>query len=1060
MAQRRNLFSRLTSLFRSGPIVKRKVRGFDSASVRSSALDIFRKSASSVYGNALNTYGQYDRLSRYADFSEMEYCLHGDTKIAVPGGYKTIKELADEYGLDQEFVVYSYDHNKRKVVPALGKQARKTRTDHAWKVVFENGQEIVGTANHRLMKRDGTFCKIEDLLAGDSLMPFVRKDFYANDESSDGYRWIYQVTDGYITEHKLIAEWAAGRELEENECVHHVNYKKWDNRPENLRIMTSADHTALHNNQDKWSESNSKWIENFKKQHSAWMRENNPAERVDITFGRILETCERVGFNLYRVCEAFDTDPNAIKRRLRDNGYEDFTTFARAYNPGWKSDSHDNRGDKNPRFKMDVTYQKICDRYAPGKTLKSIANDLDVSPTPILNRLRTEGFNTYTEFTSNYNNHKIQSIEYYGVIDLYDLTVDGYKNFATDSVISHNTPEIASALDIYADESVAKDDKGYSLHIYSENNKIQKILEELFYDTLNIEFVLRAWVRNLCKYGDFFLLNDVSDKYGIINAHPIPVNEITREEGYDPNNPFAVRFRWETEGNQELENWQVTHFRLLGNDAFLPYGQSVIEPARRIWRQLILAEDAMLVYRVIRSPERRVFYIDVGAASNDDIPNIMEQARTTLKAQEVLDKNTGRVDLRYNPWSVDIDYFLAVRGTETGTKIDTLPGGQNTTAIDDVEYIQRKLFAALKVPKAYLGFEEALSSKANLASEDVRFARSINQIQQVVVSELNKMAAIHLAAHGYDGEDLIDFSLQLSNPSTMAVQQKLELWRTKFEIAGTKPEGMFSKRFIYKHILNLTDEQIDEIEDDEISEIQRMVKLEQMGAPGEEGGGGGFGGGGGGGDFGGGGEDFGGDDLGGEDLGGGDDLGGDEGGDDEGGGDEEEDLFAADEEEDRPLLQDTEDTITLTLDEDEGLPVRQRSQASRVKHNRQRRRHGSGASQNNMPDIAKMLHHDNESYTDLYDKRFQRHPLEGGQPLKNPFKLEVDMAPGMRKQMLELDRMEKRRRRLDRETQSSVSSFSRYISNSKASSIIAEAEGILAEADKEKPFTLEEEDDE
>ncbi len=611
------------------------------------------------------------------------------------------------------------------------------------------------------------------------------------------------------------------------------------------------------------------------------------------------------------------------------------------------------------------------------------------------------------------------------------------------------TPEIAAALDIYADETVAKDDKGYSLHIYSENPKIQGILEELFWDTLNIEFTMRAWVRNLCKYGDFFLLNDVSEKYGIINAIPIPVNELTREEGYDPNNPFAVRYRWETEGNQVLENWQVTHFRLLGNDAFLPYGQSIIEPARRIWRQLILAEDAMLVYRVIRSPERRVFYIDVANAPADDIPNILEQARTTLKTQEVVDKDQGRVDLRYNPWSVDIDYFLPVRGTETGTKIDTLPGGVNTTAIDDVEYIQRKLFAALKVPKAYLGFDEALSSKANLAQEDVRFARTIEVIQQVIVSELNKMAAIHLAAHGYEEDDLIDFVLQLSNPSTMAVQQKLELWRTKFEIAGTKPEGMFSKRFIYKHILNLTDEQINEIEEDEIRELQRSAKLEDLGAPGgdEEGG---FGGGGGG--FGGGGGDeFGGEELGGEEDLGGEELGGEEGGE-EGGAEEEpeEDLFASDEEE-KPILTDDEDEIKVTLDEDEDKPVRQRSQISRYKHNRQRLRHASGASQNAMPKLADMLHHKNPSFTDINDKRFQRHPTLGGHPQRNPFKLEGDgkeMSDAFKDQVLQLDRMERHRRRIDRDLRQRITSFERDISNKKSSSLLAEG------------FTIEEDEDE
>ena len=407
------------------------------------------------------------------------------------------------------------------------------------------------------------------------------------------------------------------------------------------------------------------------------------------------------------------------------------------------------------------------------------------------------------------------------------------------------TPEIASALDVYAEETAATDEHGHCLHIHSENPKIKQLLEDLFLDTINVEFNLTSWVRNLCKYGDFFLFNDLSPEHGVINVLPIPVNEIEREEGFDPQDPMAVRYRWVTQGNQVLENWQITHFRLLGNDAFLPYGSSVLESARRIWRQLILVEDAMLVYRVVRSPERRVFKIDVGNVPPEDIPNYMEQVQSTLKRAQVVDKNTGRVDLRYNPLSVDEDYYLPVRGSESGTTIDTLAGGQNATAIEDVEYIQKKLFAALKIPKAYLGYDEGLGAKATLAQEDIRFSRAINKIQRTVISELNKVAIIHLYTYGFEGEDLLDFSLSLSNPSTVAQQQKLELFRSRFEIAGNAPEGMVDRNFLRKTILGLTDKQIDEIErgkmEDKLIDLQiEEAKLPEPGEGGEddEGGGG------------------------------------------------------------------------------------------------------------------------------------------------------------------------------------------------------------------------------
>lgn len=427
--------------------------------------------------------------------------------------------------------------------------------------------------------------------------------------------------------------------------------------------------------------------------------------------------------------------------------------------------------------------------------------------------------------------------------DVYNSTLSAYGAFDRMSRYSdfsemESTPEIASALDIYAEETVSSDDKGKVLHIHSENRKIQEILEDLFYDTLNVDFNLVMWVRNLVKYGDFFLFNDISPEYGVINTYPISITEMEREEGFDPSDPSACRFRWITNGNQTLENWQISHFRLLGNDAFLPYGSSVLESARRIWRQLIMMEDAMLVYRVIRAPERRVFYIDVGNTPPENIADYMEQAQTNLKRNQVVDKNNGKVDLRYNPLSVDEDYFLPVRGGETGTKIDTLAGGQNTAAIEDVQYIQKKLFAALKIPKAYLGYDEDTGAKATLAQEDIRFSRTINRIQKTVISELNKLAMIHLYCHGFEGEDLIDFTLNLTNPSSTAQQQKLQLISTKFEIAGKAPEGMVDRTWIRKNIIGLTNEEIESIKEGkkadkkEDAEVEAASKGDEAGAAG------------------------------------------------------------------------------------------------------------------------------------------------------------------------------------------------------------------------------------
>ena len=406
---------------------------------------------------------------------------------------------------------------------------------------------------------------------------------------------------------------------------------------------------------------------------------------------------------------------------------------------------------------------------------------------------------------------KNQSAVYSNAMSAYG-TYDRMARYSDFSEMEY-TPEIASALDIYSEESVSADEAGKTLHIFSDNPKIQKILTELFYDTINVEFNMSSWVRNLVKYGDCFLFNDVHPKHGVINCFPLPISEVEREEGFDPNDPMAVRFRWVTQGNQVLENWQVSHMRLLGNDAFLPYGASVLEPARRIWRQLILLEDAMLVHRIVRAPGRKVFYIDVGNVPPEEVASYMEQAQTSLKRSSIVDKQTGRVDLRYNPLSVDEDYFIPVRGGDSGTKIDPIAGDTIAGETQDVEYIQKKLFAALKIPKAYLGYDEGLGAKATLSQEDIRFSRTIARIQRTVLSEMNKLAIVHLYCNGFSDEDLLDFKLMLSNPSTIAQQQKLELYNTRFTTAQSAmtTAGLVDRTWVQKNILRLTESEIKEI---------------------------------------------------------------------------------------------------------------------------------------------------------------------------------------------------------------------------------------------------------
>ncbi|OUW01679.1 MAG: hypothetical protein CBD16_05280 [Betaproteobacteria bacterium TMED156] len=369
------------------------------------------------------------------------------------------------------------------------------------------------------------------------------------------------------------------------------------------------------------------------------------------------------------------------------------------------------------------------------------------------------------------------------------------------------TPEIASALDIYADEMTTYSALTPMLSVDCENEEIKAILQSLYSSVLNVEHNLFAWCRTMCKYGDYFLYLDIDDKLGVTSVIGLPTREVERLEGEDKQNPNYVQFQWNSAGIT-FENWQMGHFRILGQDKYNPYGTSVLEPARRIWRQLTLLEDAMMAYRIVRSPERRAFYIDVGNIPPQDVEQYMQKVMTTMKRNQVVDSSTGRVDLRYNPLSVEEDYFIPVRG-QSSTKIEPIAGGKYTGDIEDVKYLRDKLFSALKIPAAYISSdgEKSVEDKTTLAQKDIRFARTIQRLQRSVISELEKIGIIHLYTLGYREEDLVSFRLNLNNPSKIAEMQELEHWKTKFDIVGSATEGFFSKQWLAKKLFSMSDEE-------------------------------------------------------------------------------------------------------------------------------------------------------------------------------------------------------------------------------------------------------------
>ena len=843
-------------------------------------------------------YYEPTRLASVYDFESMEYSLFGETKIATPNGFITIKELADK-GRDYEFITYAYDHNLKKVVPAKAYNAHYTRDEMTYKITFDDNSYIIATHGHRLLKRDGVFCVVEELQIGDSMMPFYRKSFYDN----QNYNWVYTCNkdeghNGWVKEDSLLSE-LSSKELD-NINVIASKIIPWD-----LLVKVAKEEKSMKN------------------------------------------VSSVLGISIYE-----------LDSKIKVGGFNDWATFMKAYG-------------------LDVSNEKI----------KQKENDEVLV------------------------NHKIISIEPYGVVPVYDLTVPGYKNFATDTIFSHNTPEIGAALDIYAEESTTANEDGHMLQIYSESKRIKSVLTDLFNNVLDINTSLPMWTRNTAKFGDNFVFLKLDPEKGVVGCNQLPNIEIERlEPGSTDKSPAygemssenqSMKFRWKNK-QMEFQPWEIAHFRILGDDRKLPYGTSLLEKARRIWKQLLLAEDAMLIYRTSRAPERRVFKVFVGNMDDNDVEAYVQRVANKFKREQIVDSKTGNVDMRYNQMAVDQDYFVPVRDPSQASPIETLAGAcisldtripllngktlelseiikewdngnrdlwvyscnpengdlapglitwagitrrdakvlkitldngeQITTTPDhkfvhrydgfveaqnlkvgdslmpfyrkqesnqiwnintlnwsyitqpnetkyetlekdwevldvdsfnnhkivsieiltetmdtgtitvdgneiyhnyhtfaiesgifiknsnlgeiaDIEYIQKKLVTALRIPKTFLGFEDVAGEGKTLALQDIRFARTINRIQKCMISELNKIAIIHLFLLGFEDE-VSNFTLGLTNPSTQSDLLKIDVWKEKIGLyrdavadpgTGISP---VSATWAKKHIFGFSDEEI------------------------------------------------------------------------------------------------------------------------------------------------------------------------------------------------------------------------------------------------------------
>jgi hypothetical protein len=828
--KQRSLYSRLKRMFSTDVIVRniggKKLKIVDTDEVmyatdRNTLRDRFdriRISAYNQYNRDFTLSYQAARIELFRDYD----CVGPDTIVPLPDGTTpTIAELAEKYKdkPQERFYVFSYDHETDSI--KLGKAyhpRKKSGKRQGYKVTFDNGQYIIASLKHPFMMRDGTYKRTFELRVGDSIMPFYQKGYGYKKHGFKRYRRLYNFSKGWQSEHKIVAE-QFYRTLGKNEVVHHLDINGSNNSPDNLLIMDWKEHKKYHSEYNKnilWGDNNYQNQLNKLKSHPSYI--NRKFYRWD---------GERSEKN----------NPFYGKTRSDESNEKRYSTLKETFKDRDQTDI------KNPKYRHDVTFENVKEKafeyykeYSKINLWDFIAH-INCDQSTLQNRLKKEGhdWKSFKNEVVSTLNHKIVSIEQIGEVDVYDVTVEKYENFATDSCFVSNTmdmdPILASALDIYADECTTRNEMGDVIAVRSNNDEIKNILNNLFYDILNIEFNLWSWTRSLVKYGDFYMRLYISPEYGVYMVEPLSSYYVTRIENAHLTNKNFVKFQVNLPyGNkiEECENYQIAHFRLLSDSNFLPYGKSILEGARRVWKQLSLMEDAMLIHRIMRAPEKRIFKIDIGNIPPNEVDNHVDRIIQQMKKTPYLDQNTGDYNLRFNLQNMVEDIFLPVRGGDSGTSIDNLPGLE-WTGTDDIEYLRNKMMAALKIPKAFLGYDESLSGKATLAAEDIRFARTIQRVQRIIVSELNKIAVVHLYSQGYRDESLVDFSLELTNPSTIFEKEKIDVWKSKVEVSKDMAEQkLFSKKWVYENVFGMSDQDMIELQKQLFDDAKGSYRFKQI----------------------------------------------------------------------------------------------------------------------------------------------------------------------------------------------------------------------------------------
>ena len=724
------------------------------------------------------------RLRLFRDYE----CLVGETIIPTPDGKKlTIKELSKKYSnKNTQFYVYSYDKNTNSIVLGNAHSVRKTKTEMTYKIILDNDAEIIATANHPFLMRNGNYKRVDELKEGDSLMPFYGKNHTkeSNAKRSISLKKAYENIDLSGKNNSMFGR--KRNDVEKRKIIESLGYtyisfddilnKSYDMIKNNGKLVLkelAKNNDCSVNRVRKIIKQGGMGNWNEYKEY-VYSTLNHKIKKIELyevrdVYDMTVEKHHNFATEHCFVHNSMDTDPilnsaldvyaeecvgsdtiipllNGEKKKIKDlydnnqknfwvysiddkgkfipaicqfvkyNGkkrmykltFEDGTSINASENHLWvvsgklKYTSDIVIGDSVDAMRTKLSDHKSMPEY------EMINENGNLTTGELLNFIKRNNYNSFSDLIDSHN-HRIINVEYIGEQDAYDLVNVGNNHIYA--------VEANDGSKLYCHNSTMKNEVGNMLKIKAGSEKVKDVLDNLFNDILNIEFNLPTWVRGLCKYGDYYLNIELAENYGITGVIPFPVYEVQRREGEDLKKPHEVKFYIEGPsftGRREFHNFEMVHFRLLTDTNFLPYGRSMIEGARRVWKQLVLMEDAMLIHRIMRAPERRIFRIDVGNLPPNEIDTFMQKIISQVKKVPYIDEETGEYNLKFNLQNMTEDFYLPVRGGDSGTSIDNL-AGLEYNAIEDIEYLRNKMMAALKIPKAFLGYEENVGSKATLA---------------------------------------------------------------------------------------------------------------------------------------------------------------------------------------------------------------------------------------------------------------------------------------------------------------------------------------------------------